>query len=190
MTSDLGTEFGLSSIEKVRVQELFPHWDCLAIESDELGAAADHANGQEADAKLDLSYMLPVPGTFHFVGNMSKDVLRDLPNLHLVERQLHSVASYFHYKHSRDVFLSQCLQGPGVAYRSMFTAGPPLLAGGRSLEPVSKVAQWLLRRSWVLRRFWNIVPPAAHGGDAVAIQIQGVDGENHHLADTRIRRER
>jgi hypothetical protein len=93
MTSDMGTEFGLTSIEKVKVQEFFPHWDCLAFEADELGADADHAN--EAAVELDFSHMLPVPGSFHIVDNMSKDVLRDLPHLPLVERQLHSVANYF-----------------------------------------------------------------------------------------------
>ena len=186
MTTDMGVESRLCEGESTATT-LFPHWmpTQLVAPREQLlhDDALDFADmpgfeqdmpGIEPDRRISLKHALQVPGCFHMIENLQARLLQALPSWQEESALIGSVGHVFHFSHIRDRYAHTCLVGAYEAYKPLFLAGPPLLAGGRVWGVTTEITEWLLLREDVLKRTWD--ESRVQFADRRAGRLQDADG--------------
>ena len=81
---------------------------------------------------ISLRQSLFIPGMFHIVDGITKDMLKECKTWEDIQTQFESVLSFFHMHHRRTMFVQSCVSLlPELrGFQTFFSTGPPLFEGG------------------------------------------------------------
>eukprot|EP00971_Amphidinium_carterae_P337376 6474145-Amphidinium_carterae.1 len=181
-TTDMGTEYLLSSFEPCTLRQLFP-W--LGLPQDTPTCCVDDIDmveegaGDESSGLLGLSNSLGVPGLLHILHRATGDMLHVVPVLNEAVGVLTKVASFLQSRDSKERLIATCF-GSGVAKEfaadiKRFTCKVNRERWGTICFAVDD----LLRLQRPLRRFWDLKRYTCagmhHTGTAPSAEMVAID---------------
>ena len=111
-----------------------------------------HLSSSELSTKKEC---LHIPGTFHLLENIQKRILNTMQTWEEIRPLMESLCHCFHYNHVRERIVLGCLTGHRLAWRDLFSSGPPLFEGGRVWGVTVAITDWLLLRKDVIVDAWQ-----------------------------------
>ena len=179
LTTDFGVEFGLPSVQPIKVRHLFPWLSEAAPPESDLQDDEDFQHVEEGDPGLDLevslSHAIPAPGLLHIIHNGSNDLVKVLESLGTTVSQLKEVSRLLAHPPSRERLIATCFISP-VARQFK---GQLLKFSAKVYEArwgsVAFACEEVQELEKPLRRFWD--REAYSGRSAPAPDVENNDGK-------------
>jgi hypothetical protein len=172
VTGDLGTESGMTQLQPLSFNGMFPHFampDTMDIDDGQLDACPVCTSNHY----LHLNDSMYCAGGLHILGNISRDMLYGTVHYEEIHVLLNALTQFLSDKLTRNLYLGCCLTGAFEPLRTGFASFSCTLVGWR-WEQVWICIQKVLELELTLRRTWDMKRKTSkHQVDAPPVENAG-----------------